>query len=217
MNQMIEALQGIMNQAQGETLDVPHPTDIKDVEVRTLTAEHPSVLKEDRERMDDGDWNTNIVKGRLVEVIQKDEYGEPLGEPKLMLQHKYSTPQRQSKDVSVTAVKPDIIRKLKARFPGAFAEFEMKLLRERAEIPLVMLDDVPPEVVQAVYTMGVRTIRQFAEFDETRTVALIDKLNSHKMNARANYVRDYLSRARDKVGYVAPEPDLTPKRGKQAA
>ena len=216
MNQMIEALQGIMNQANGETLDVPHPVDIKNVEKRILTAEHNSVLKEDRERMDDGDWKTDVVKGWLVEVIQKDEYNEALGEPRLMLQHKYSTPARQSKDVSVTAVKPDVIRKLKARFPGAFAEYEMKLLRERAELPIVLLDEVPPEVVQVIYTMGVRTIRQFAEFDEARAVALVEKLTSNKMNARATYVRDYLAKAREKIGYT-PEPEAPKTRKQQAA
>ena len=216
-NQMIEALQGIMNQANGETLDVPHPADIKHVDVKTLTGWHESVLKEDRERLDDGDWKTDVVTARLVEVTQLDEYKEPLGEPKLMLQHKYGTAQRQSKDISVTAVKPDVIRKLKARFPGAFAEYEMKLLRERGEPPLVLLDDVPPDVIQALNTLGVRTIRQFAEYDEAKTTALVEKLRAHKMDARANYVRDYLTRARERVGFIAPEPEAPTKRKQQAA
>src|SRR4030067_3457259 len=98
---MIEALQGIMNQAQGETLDVPHPVDVKMVEALPLTAWHNSVLKADREKQEDGDWKTDIVKGRLVSVIQKDDYGEPLGEPKLMPQHKYENPGGQQNTTAV--------------------------------------------------------------------------------------------------------------------
>ena len=206
-NQMIEALQGIMNQAQGETLDVPHPADVKNVKVKNLTEWHDSALKSDWHREEDGDWNKTVVKGRLVEVAQLDAYDEPLGEPKLMLQHKYGHPTRQSKDVSVTAVKPFEIRKLKDRFPGVFQEYELKLLRERGEIPLVLLDSVPPEVVQVIQTMGMRTVREFAAFDEDKIAGLTAKLHHHKMALRANYVLDYVERARAMVGHAGSEPD----------
>lgn len=227
-NQMIEALQGIMNQAQGETLDVPHPVDVKNVEVLPLTAWHNSVLKADREKQEDGDWKTDIVKGRLVSVIQKDDYGEPLGEPKLMLQHKYEHPVRKSNDISVTAVKAHEVRRLRERFPATFQEYEIKLLRERAEIPLALLDSVPPEVIQVIHTMGVRTVREFASFTEEQTATLLEMLHKHKLSLRANYVPQYLERARDMAGISGPEevqPQAEPdeaqrhsgRRGKQAA
>ncbi len=212
MNQMIEALQGIMNQAQGETLDVPHPCDVKHVKTTELTGWHSSVLKSDREKQEDGDWNNDVVKGRIVENVQSDEWGEPIGEPRLLVQHRYGTPARQSKDISATALKPFEIRKLKERFPGAFAEFETKILRERREIPLVLLDSVPPEVVQVIYTMGVRTVRQFADFTEEQMAELQAKLLSHKMAARATYLVDYLQRAKEMVG----DAPTTGRRGKAA-
>lgn len=197
-NQMVEALAGLMNQSQGETIDVPHPTEIKDVRVVPLNADwHNSALKADSEKDDDGDRQFNIVKGRICEITHMDEYGEPLGEARLILQHKYGTPTRQSKDISATAIKPDVVRSLKARFPTAFAEMETKLLREGRELPIVLLDNVPPEVVQVIYAMGIRTVRQFAEFDEAQTEALVAKLQQFKMASRVNYVPDYLKRARD--------------------
>ena len=213
MNQMIESLQAIMNQAQGETLDVPHPADIKDIRETPMTEWHFSVKKEDSRKDDDNDRHFDVVSARIVEITHMDEYGEPLGEPKLMLQHKYGTAQRQSKDVSVTAIKPNVIRGLKDRFPGAFTEFEMKLLRANRDAPLALLDTVPPEVLQVVQTLGARTVRQFAEFDEEKIVALLDKLHQHKMSSRANFVQDYIMRAREMAGIVAAPP----KRTKQAA
>jgi len=216
-NQLTVALQSLMNQNQGEVLDVPHPVDVKDVQVKPLTAWHDSALKIDWHKEEDGDWNKTVVKGCLVEVTQLDAYGEPLGEPKLMLQHKYSHPTRQSKDVSVTAVKPFEVRKLKDRFPGVFQEYEMKLLRERAEIPLVLLDSVPPEVVQVIQTMGARTVRDFAAFDETRTDELLRKLHSHHMATRANFVPAYLARAREMIGHAPPDAPEAPSRPRRQA
>lgn len=213
MNQMIEALQGIMNQAQGETLDVPHPVDVKNVKLSPQTDWHNSPLKADRDKDQDGDWRYDIVKGRISVNQQFDDWNEPIGEPRLIMEHKYVHPARNSKDVSTTAIKPHEIRKLKERFPGAFAEYETKLLRERAELPLVLLDSVPPEVVQVIYTMGVRTVRQFAQFDEEKLAVLQEKLLSHKMAARANFIVDYLQRAKEMVGEV-PTPA---RRGKAAA
>lgn len=212
MNQMIEALQGIMNQAQGETLDVPHPVDVKNVKLNPQTDWHNSPLKADRIKDQDGDWRHDIVKGRISVNQQFDEWNEPIGEPRLIMEHKYVDAARPSKDVSTTAIKPHEIRKLKERFPGAFQEYETKLLRERSELPLVLLDSVPPEVVQVIFTMGVRTVRQFAEFDEAKMAELQAKLLSHKMAARANYLVDYLQRAKEMVG----EAPVTTRR-KQAA
>jgi hypothetical protein len=211
MNQMIEALQGIMNQAQGETLDVPHPVDVKNVRTTPLTGWHFSVLKADREKQDDGDWNTEVVQGRIVENVQLDQWGEPIGEPRLLIQHKYGTPARQSKDVSVTALKPNVVRSMKERFPGAFQEYETKLLRGREEVPLALLDSVPPEVLQVIWIMGARSVQQFAAFDDAKMAELREKLLSAKMAARANYLGDYLQRARDLVG-DSPTP-----RGRKAA
>lgn len=212
-NQMIEALQGIMNQAQGETLDVPHPSDIKNVREVPLTDWYFSMLKPDSRKDDDGDRHHDVVSGRICEITHIDEFGEPLGQSKLVLQHKYGTAQRQSKDVSVTAIKPNVIRDLKTRFPKAFDELEMKLLREGADLPIVLLDNVPPEVVQVIMTMSIRTIRQFAEFDETQIETLLGKLHHHKMAARANFVLDYLQRAKERAGM----PSAPVKRAKQVA
>lgn len=213
MNQMIEALQGIMNQSQGETLDVPHPTEIKDVRENPLSGWHYSPLKADSRRDNDGDRHHDVVQGRICEIVHMDEFGEPIGDARLVLQHKYSMPDRQSKDISVTALKPHVIRGLKERFPKAFDEMDSKLTREGRDFPLVLLDSVPPDVIQVIATMGVRTIRQFAEFDDAQIDKLLEKLHQHKMAARANYVAEYLQRAKDRAGvHTAPV-----KRAKQAA
>src|ERR1700752_4559224 len=105
-NELATALEALVNRAPYELLDIPHPADTKDVRVIAVTQWHSSVLKKDREKTDDGDFRTDIVKGRIIEKCNYDEYGEPDGEPRLMLEHKYSTPSRPSKDVSVTALKP---------------------------------------------------------------------------------------------------------------
>ena len=199
MNQMIDALRGIMDQSQGGTLDVPHPADFKNVKITELTGWHDSALKSDWHREEDGDWTKTVVKGRLAEVTHFDEYDEPIGFPTLILQHKYSHPTRQSKDISTTNVQAFEIRKLKARFPEAFAEYELKLARTRAEIPLALFDSVPPEVIQVILTMGARTVRDFAEFSEERIATLLTKLHGNNMAARANYVLDYVQRAREMV------------------
>jgi hypothetical protein len=200
-----------MNQANGETLDIPHPVDVKNVKSTPQTDWHNSPLKADRDRDEDGDWRYDVVKGRITINQQFDDYGEPLGEPRLILEHKYGHPTRQSKDVSTTAIKPHEIRKLKERFPGAFAEFETKLLRSRQEMPLVLLDSVPPEVVQVIFTLGARTVRDFAEFSDEKMAALQEKLVQHKMSARVNFLGEYLARAREMVGETP-----APKRGKAA-
>jgi len=214
-NQMIEALQGIMEQSQGTTLDVPHPVDIANVQIRPLTDWHDSALKSDWHREEDGDWNKTVVKGQLAEVAHLDAYGEPLGQPQLVLLHKYSHPTRQSKDVSTTNVQPFEIRKLRDRFPGAFAEYELKLARGHGEIPLVLLDSVPPEVVQVIHTMGARTVREFAQFGDEQIAALTAKLHNHHMVTRANYVLDYVERARAMVGHAGSEPDPAVTSGRQ--
>ena len=115
MNDVVQALQGIINQGQGETLDVPHPVDIPNVLEVPQTLWYDSVLHEDKEKQEDGEIKSDIVKGRIVYVVQTDAYEEPIGEQKLMLQHKYVHPTRKSQDVSVTAVKPHEIRKMRAR------------------------------------------------------------------------------------------------------
>lgn len=217
MNQMIEALQGIMNQAQGETLDVPHPVDVKNVKMTPQTNWHDSPLKADRDKDADGDWRYDIVKGRICINQQFDDYNEPIGEPRLILEHKYVHPSRISKDVSTTAIKPHEVRKLKERFPGAFQEYETKLLRERAEVPLVMLDNVPPDVIQVIYTMGVRNVREFAEFGDEKMAELQNKLLSHKMAARVNYIVEYRQRARELSGWRGEDVPNPAKRSKQAA
>lgn len=212
MNQMIEALQGIMNQSQGETLEVPHPVDIPNTKTEALTNWHNSVLKPDREKDEDGDWKTDIVRARIVYISWLDQYNEPVGEKKLAIEHKYVHPVRTSKDTSINVLKPSEIRKFKERFPGAFQEFEMNLLRKREDFPLVLLDSVPPEVLQVLHTLGVRTIRQFAEYGENELAKLQEKLISHKMAARANYITEYWQRAKETVGDTAPA-----RRGKAAA
>ena len=219
MNQIVEALQAIVNQGQGQVLDVPHPVDVKNVKTRELTGWHDSALKSDWQREEDGDWNKTVVKGRLVEVTQLDDYDEPIGEPKLMLQHKYGHPTRQSKDISVTAVKPFAIREMKARFPGAFQEHELKLARERAPVPLALLDSVPPEVVQVIQTLGARTVQDFAAFGDEQVEKLIDKLSSHNMTARVSFVPAYRDRAREMTGWQPSEaePPATRRPQRQAA
>ncbi len=203
MNQMIEALQGIMNQANGETLNVPHPVDVKNVKTIPQTEWHYSTLKSDSYKDDEGDRHFNVVSGRLILNTHLDEYNEPLGEPRLMLEHKYSHPTRQSKDVSVTAVKPQEIRALKERFPGAFSEYELVLLRKGEDLPLALLDSVPPEVLQVAHTMGARTIRDLAEFDDEKITVLTAKLEAAKLNARIPYIRGYIARAKEKAPATA--------------
>lgn len=220
MTELLTALQGLVNNNFGETLDVPHPADIKDVRITPLTAVwHNSALDIDRDRQDNGDWRSDIVKGRLVEVIRLDPYGEPLGDPQLVLEHKYVHPTRQSKDVSTTVVKPNNIRMLKERFPGVFAEYETKLLRERKDVPLVMLDSVPPEVIQLVFTMGARTVKDFAAFDGDQIDELLSKMLAQKLNSRTNYLPDYLARAREMSGHVPATEDSqpAPRRGRPPA
>ncbi len=209
MNQMIEALQGIMNQANGETISIPHPVDVKNVKAVPQTEWHYSVLKTDSYKDDEGDRHFNVVSARLILNTHLDDYNEPLGEPRLMLEHKYSHPTRQSKDVSVTAVKPNEVRALKERFPGAFSEYEVVLLRKGEDLPLALLDSVPPEVLQVAHTMGARKIADLAAFDEEKIALLSAKLEAAKLNARVPYIRDYIARARER----APAPM---KRGKAA-
>jgi hypothetical protein len=217
MNQLTEALQSLMNQNQGSVLDVPHPADFANVQIKELTAWHDSALKNDWHREEDGDWNKTVVKGRLAEVTNLDAYGEPLGAPQIILQHKYGHPTRQSKDVSTTNVQPHEVRKMKERFPTAFQEYEMKLARERAEIPLVLLDNVPPDVIAMIGTMGVRTVREFAVFDDAKVEELLKRLHAHQMVQRAGYVPEYLARAREMIGHVPPDAVEAPARPKRQA
>jgi len=206
MNQLTEALQSLMDQNQGTVLDVPHPADISNVQIKELTGWHDSALKADWHKEDDGDWNKTVVKGRLAEVANLDAYGEPIGEAVLILQHKYGHPTRQSKDLSTTNVQPHEVRRLKERFPGAFQEYEMKLLRERAPIPLVLLDSVPPDVVQVIQVLGARTVQDFAAYGDEDMERLAEKLHSHKMAARAGFVTVYRNRARAMTGFAPSEP-----------
>lgn len=220
MNQLTEALQSIMQQGQGSTLDIPHPADIKKVKITELTGWHDSALKADWHKEEDGDWNKTVVKGRLASVAHLDEYDEPIGEEVLILQHKYGHPTRQSKDTSTTNVQPHEVRKLKERFPAAFQEYEMKLLRERASIPLVLLDNVPPDVVQVVHTIGARTVQDFAAFGDEAMEKLTEKLLSHNMAARVGFVEAYRGRAREMTGWQpgnAPEAPTTRRPQRQAA
>jgi len=210
MNQLVEALQSIVSQSQGEVLNVPHPVDIANVQIKELSAWHDSALKSDWHREEDGDWNKTVVKGRLCEVTNLDAYGEPMGAPQLILQHKYAHPTRQSKDVSTTNVQPHEVRQMKDRFPGAFQEFEKKLLRERADIPLVLLDNVPPEVIEMIQTVGARTVQAFAAFGDAQMQKLIDRLERHNMAARVSYVEAYRDRAREMTGWQADSATEAP-------
>jgi len=218
MNQLTEALQSLMA-PQGATLDVPHPADIKKVSITALTGWHPSELKSDWHKEEDGDWNKTVVQGRLAMALNLDDYDEPIGEATLILQHKYGHPTRQSKDISTTNVSAHEVKKLKARFPAAFAEYELKLARERAPVPLALLDSVPPEVVQVIQTLGARTVQDFAAFGDEAMEKLTAKLESNNMAARLAFVPAYRDRAREMTGWQPSEaePPATRRPQRQAA
>lgn len=212
MNELAQALQSLVNQSAGEVLDVPHPVDIANVQIRELSGWHDSALKTDWHKEEDGDWIKTVVKGRIAEVVNLDAYGEPLGAPQLILQHKYGHPTRQSKDVSTTNIQAHEIRKLKERFPGAFQEYELKLLRERGPIPLALLDSVPPEVIGIIRTLGAATVQDLAAFEDADMARLVEKLHGHKMAARVNFVESYRDRARELTGWQAGTAETAAKR-----
>ena len=209
----IEALRTLMVPDMGTSLDCPHPASLGKVEEIIHTAWMDSADPRDV------DGGINCVKGRIVELGYIDDFGEPIGKFEYVLQHQYDHPQRRgTNSVSATPLKPRTMHgergengtysmlPLRKRFPAAFDQFEKRLRAAEKPFPIALLDNVPPEVLEALIAMGVDTIQGFASADESFLGKLKSRLESDRHVQRAQNIHSYLERAREFVGVSSDEP-----------
>jgi hypothetical protein len=212
---MLEDLKALIDGAQGEALDVPHPNQQKNTEMTALTRWHRSEATSDFEMNMLGgpelvktegspDWGKPLtyVRGQINRVTVMDEYSEPVGEPAHVVLHRLDNPKAKTKDISSSKIGAFNCRELRRRFPEAFAEFERKMNAEGTPLPIALLDEVPPHVIQILMAKGTSTIEQFAAYATKDMKALETTLSSHKMNARIPYLPKYRDQAREKIGYT---------------
>jgi hypothetical protein len=133
-------------------ISYPHPRTFKPV----LQKKTPYVKAE-------GKGDTGNVSGALALLTNYDDYDEVVGEPSLVLLHKYQalggTP---SKDESVTKVTPDSIRSLKERFPKVFTQYEKQLIARGEEVPLSFLSSIKPDKLYPLIARGIKTVNALA-------------------------------------------------------
>ncbi len=230
---MFEDLKALIDGAQGEALDVPHPNKLKNTEMTALTKWHRAERPGDFETNNVGgplfvqddsspDWGKPLtyVKGQISRVTVLDEYGEPMGEPEYVVLHKIDNPKIKNNDISSSLIDPFGARDLRRRFPAAFVEFEAKLRAERTPLPIALLDDIPPHVIHILMIKGTKTADAFAAYGDEQMAAVKTTLEAQKMNARIPFLEKYRELARAKVGYVAPAeaaPEAPKSRQKVAA
>jgi hypothetical protein len=225
---MFEDLKALIDGAQGEALDVPHPNQLKNTEKTAITRWHRSEKTSDFETnmlggplhvQDEGspDWGKPLtyVSGQINRVVIMDDYHEPMGEPEYVMLHKVANPKAKNADISSAKIGSFGTRDLRRRFPAAFAEFEVKLKAEGTPLPIALLDEVPPHVIHMLITKGCKTVQQFADYDDDEMRAMKITLEAQKMNARVPFLVKYRDQARAKVGYV--EPEAAPKAKQKVA
>lgn len=201
----------------GSSLEVAHPASLGRSEVTPWSNWCPSADPRDFEN--DGHLQRDVVFGRMTEVILADEYGEEIFRH-FTLEHKYDHPQRKSKDVAVTPLRPRTMAgekhtdghyttlPLRKRFPQVFEQFESRLRAAGRPLPLALLDNVPPEVMETAEALGLGSLQEFAQADDSFFAKLGERLEADKHMGRARNVESYRERAR---AFVA-ENSETPKR-----
>lgn len=215
---MFEELKALIDGSQGEAIDVPHPNQFKKQEMKSLTKWHRSELPSDFERNalggplmiedpEDPHFGRPLtyVYAEIVSMTLLDAYDEPVGDPIYSVQVKITNPKFKIDDISSHRVRAFTVKELRRRFPAAFAEFERNLGADK--LPIALLDDVPPHVLQQLQTaMGIKKVMEFAMFDDKALKALRSKLEAAKLHARIPYIEKYREAARLKVGYTDPAP-----------
>lgn len=231
MSELSDAIKTLIDGAQGEALDVPHPNTLKNTEMTALTRWHRSEFPADFETnmlgapevvrdhtSQDFGKPLTYVRGQINRVTVLDGYNEAVGEPEYVVLHKVENPKVTDRDTSSSLIGPMNCRDLRRRFPGAFDEFEAKLRQEGTPYPIALLDDVPSHVIALLASRGTRTIEAFAAFGDAEMASLKATLEAVKLHARVPYLQKYLEMARAKVGYVAPVQAETPRpNGRKAA
>ena len=205
----LDALRVLMVPDMGASIDVPHQMTLGRGHETALSNWVPSADPRDR---DEDMRNQDIIFGRIVKIHFEDEYGEPIGKPDLILQHKADHPKRKSKDISASTIRPRTMAgekdsegnfsslPLRKRFPQAFEEFERRLRREGSEFPIALLDKVPPEIIETLIALGIDSVQAFAEAGDDVLDRLRKRLESDKYAARVPYVTSYQDRAKAYLG-----------------
>ena len=213
----LEALRTLIVPDGGTTLDSPHPMTLGKVEETPWSAWCDSADPRDI------DGGLNRVTGRIIETAYIDDFGEVIGKPVYILQHKFDHPLRKSSDISATLLTPRNMHgekdlngayttlPLRKRFPSAFDQFEKRLRGAERPFPIALLDSVPPEVCEAIIALGIETVNDFAAADDAWLDRLKQRLEIDKHAARARNVLEYRKRAQEFVGVSSDEPKTRKK------
>ena len=216
----IEALRTLIVPDMGVSLDCPHPASLGNVEETSFSAWADSADPRDV------DGGIICVKGRIIETAYIDEFQEVIGKPQFLLQHQYDHPQRRgTNSMSATTLTPRNMHgekdlnghytclPLRKRFPAAFDQFEKRLRSLERPFPIALLDNVPPEVCEALIALGIDTVNDFAAADDAFMARLKTRLENDRYVQRAQRVADYRERARELVGPGAVALDEPAHRG----
>ena len=219
MQELVRELSQNVNRNDAESLDVPHPMSFRNVLESQLTGWYKSEHESDHS-IDAGTMTRKTsTQAQMVRLEHLDEYQEPIGEPQYLLKVKYGTPDRKSHDVSAELIKPHGVMAQRQRFPTVFAEAEKKIAANASDLPIVFLDNVPPEVVTLIYVLGGRSIRDFVGWDQKQIKSLEAELRNKKHDNRIPYIPRYLEKAREKLqglGLTVEEPKRGPGRPAKA-
>lgn len=212
MSALTDELRTLLDGSNGEALDVPHPNQIKDVRITPMTRWHRAERAGDYENNEFGapaytesGERLTYVTGQVQRMQSFDEYQEPIGEPEYLVAHKVTNPKIANKDTATTPISAFTCRDLRKRFPGALAEFEAKMVRDGVDLPIALLDDVPPHVITHIRAKGGNTVQAFAAFTKKQTDELKASLEASKMHARIPYVERYKEMAQAKIGQKVAE------------
>ncbi len=225
----LEELKTLLDGAQGEAIDAPHPNTFKNTVTTPLTAWHRSESPADAETnslggpllVEDRDspyWGRPLtyVMGQIVSVVVLDKWSEQVGETRYDVLHKVANPKMTNKDTSSSRFGPFSAMDLMKRFPDAFVEFETKLRQAGTPLPIAILKDIPPHVLQLLLVIGTKTVEELAAYGDKEMANLKTRLEAMKMHQRVPYIDRYREFARAKVGYAEPSTEA-PKQRKSVA
>ena len=197
----------MVEQSQEEII-VPHPSSYTNVQKEPVT---PWQDTDDGEVLMQGNRPLphKAVRCRVVEEVIYDDYNMELKRTPVIEHQSYDQKTKKwSSDIAVTMMKPDMFMDharegqvlhpgIRTRFGSTVRMYEEILVKRGKELPICLLGtEVYPQTLNTAFSMGFRTIEDFAFANKKRTEELREKLRQLKFDRQASLLDEFQARAK---------------------
>ena len=174
-------------------------------------------------------FNNVSVRCKIAEATTVDDYGYPVGETSVVVQHQYFDAKRKkwSMDTASSEINPHayvsirtqdgVIHGLKDRFKTCIKHYLDQLVREKRPIPLAFLADrVYPDAICCFIANGLKSVEEVAALpDGERMELMMEAFRDADMTTWAHRVPEFRQKAREMLQNLgvrmASEPDDEPR------